>query len=114
VEFLLVYVREAHPTDGWQLPRNEREGALLPQARSADEKDSHATACVRKLHIEFPTLVDNMDNRVELEYSGWPDRMYLVGKDGRIAWKGRPGPAGFRPPELEAAILKELGSTAGR
>ena len=109
VEFLLVYIREAHATDGWQLPVNERDGVLLPIAKSIEQKEEHATACVRKLDIRFTTLVDNMDNKVELDYSGWPDRLYLVGKDGRVAWKAGPGPQGFRPPKLEGAIRKALG-----
>ena len=106
---MLVYVREAHPTDGWQAPANVRDGVLLPLAKDEAQKDAHATSCVRKLNIEFPTVVDNMDNAVELNYAAWPDRLYLVGRDGRIAFKGAPGPGGFRPPELEAAIERELG-----
>ena len=108
VGFLLVYIREAHPTDGWQVPINEKQGVLLPTATSLEQKEEHATACVRKLNIQFDTVVDEMDNQVELNYAGWPDRLYLVGKDGRIAWKGPPGPAGFRPPLLEKAIQEEL------
>ncbi len=108
VEFLLVYIREAHPTDGRQVPRNLREGILLPSAKTDQEKHEHATACVRKLNIKFRSVVDNIDNKVEADYAAWPDRLYLVGKEGRIAWKGRPGPKGFRPDELEAAIRKEL------
>ncbi len=49
-----------------------------------------------------------MDHQVETAYTAWPDRLYLVSKDGRIAWKGRPGPQGFRVAELEEAIAKEL------
>ena len=109
VEFLLVYIREAHATDGWQVPMNVKEGVLLPIAKSFEQKEEHATACVRKLNINFPAVVDNMDNQVELNYSAWPDRLYLVGKDGRITWKGPQGPAGFRPPLLEKAIEDELG-----
>ena len=109
VEFLLVYIREAHPTDGWQVPANQRDGVLLATPKSIEQREENATSCVRSLGIHFTTLVDNMDNKVELDYAGWPDRLYLVGKDGRIGWKSAPGPAGFRPPELEAAIRKELG-----
>jgi hypothetical protein len=108
VEFLLVYVREAHPTDGWQAPVNVREGVLLESAKTAEEKEEHSTQCVRKLNIEIPTVVDNMDNAVELNYAGWPDRLYLVGKDGRIRYKSAPGPAGFKPAELQGAIDKTL------
>ena len=109
VEFMLVYIREAHPTDGWQHPANDRDGIKLAMPKTAGEKQEAATACVRKLDIQFTTLVDGMDAQVESNYSGWPDRLYLVGKDGRVAWKGSPGPAGFLPKQLEAAIKKELG-----
>ena len=108
VEFLLVYIREAHPTDGWQVPANQRDGVLLETAKTFDDKEENAAACVRNLGIKFTTVVDNMDNQVELNYAGWPDRLYLVGVNGRIAWKGGPGPQGFKPPELEAAIQAEL------
>jgi len=106
VEFLLVYVREAHPTDGWVAPANEKAGILLPTARSIEQKDEHATLCVRKLDIKFPAVVDGMDNKVELAYSGWPTRQYLIGKNGKIAYKGGPGPMGLKPPELDEAIRK--------
>jgi hypothetical protein len=108
VEFLLVYIREAHPIDGRQTPKNVRDGVLLSAAKDFGEKEGYASSCVRKLGIKFATVVDNMDAKVELNYMGWPDRLYLVGKDGRIAWKGGPGPQGFQPPMLEAAIQKEL------
>ena len=108
VEFLLVYIREAHPTDGWQVKANERDKVFLQSAKTFDQKEENADACVRNLGIKFTTVVDNFDNKVELTYAGWPDRLYLVGKDGRIAWKGGPGPKEFKPPDLEAAIESEL------
>jgi type I thyroxine 5'-deiodinase len=106
VAFLLVYIREAHPTDGRQAPQNVRQGVLLPTARTMEQKEEHADTCIRKLDVKFPALVDKMDNKVELTYAGWPDRLYLIGKDGRLAYKSRPGPAGFLPAELERAIAK--------
>ena len=109
VEFLLVYIREAHPTDGRPAAANERDGIRMAAARDYGQKEEYATSCVRNLGIRFPAVVDGMDAKVEMDYMGWPDRLYLVGKDGRVAWKGEPGPRGFRPAELEAAIGKELG-----
>jgi hypothetical protein len=108
VEFLLIYIREAHPAEGLQDEANERQGILLPDARSIDDKEAHASMCVQRLDIKFTTLIDEMDNRVELAYSAWPDRLYLIGNNGRVAWKGRPGSIGFVPAELAVAIEKEL------
>ncbi len=77
---------------------------LLPTARTDERKAGHADLCVIKLDIKFPTLVDKIDNRAELAYAGWPDRLYLIDKDGRVGYKSAKGPAGFKPQELEAAI----------
>lgn len=109
MEFLLVYIREAHPTDGRQAPLNVREGILYSDPKSAEEREEVATVCVRKLDIHFPALLDNMEKTTEQAYTARPDRLYLVGAEGKIAWKGDPGPRGFRPAELEAAIGKLLG-----
>jgi type I thyroxine 5'-deiodinase len=53
------------------------------------------------LKLSLPTVVDREDNRVNVAYAGWPDRLYVIGVDGRIAYKGGPGPAGFRVGEVE-------------
>jgi hypothetical protein len=50
-----------------------------------------ANACVRKLGIHFPALVDGINNQVELAYTGWPDRLYLIGQGGRVFYKAPPG-----------------------
>ena len=104
VEFYVVYIREAHPTNGWQVPANVRDNVLLAAAATEEQKHENGAACARNLGIEFPTLVDGMDNRAEQDYTAWPDRLYLVDRDGKIAYKSGPGPMGFKPPELEAAI----------
>ncbi len=109
VAFLLVYIREAHAVDGWRTPRNDREGVMIETAKSMEQKEEHATTCVRKLDVKFPAVIDGLDYNVESDYTAWPDRLYLIARDGRIAFKGRPGPRGFRPEELEQAILKEIG-----
>ncbi len=111
VEFLLVYVREAHPTDGWQVPVNQKEGVLYADPKTAQERQEIASVCVRKLDIRFPAVVDNIENTTEQAYTAWPDRLYLVDQGGKIAWKGGPGPAGFRPEDLEAQIQKLLGGS---
>jgi type I thyroxine 5'-deiodinase len=45
-------------------------------------------------------------------YGGWPDRLYLVGRGGRIVFQGGEGPFGFKPEELERAIEREVAPAA--
>lgn len=68
------------------------------------ERADTAEACVIKLAVKLPALLDGIDNHVERLYSGWPDRLYLVGTDGKIRYKSAPGPFGFSTDELEAAL----------
>ena len=102
--FHAVYIREAHPTDVWQMASNIREGVLFRDPRSDAERTGVAESCVRKLGIRFPAVIDGIGNGVEADYTGWPDRLYLIDKDGRVAYKSEPGPFGFRPAQLEAAM----------
>jgi hypothetical protein len=104
----VVYIREAHPTDGWQVESNEREGILFAQPTSYGERAEVARVCSIKLELAIPTLVDHMDNSTDLKYYALPDRLYLIGRDGRIAYRGGPGPFGFVAAELEEAIEKYL------
>lgn len=108
VEFFLVYIREAHPTDGWQVKQNERENILVAQPKSLPEREQVAAQMCAKLKINLPTLIDGLDDKAAKDFSAWPDRLYLVGKDGAIAYKGAPGPGGFKPEDLERAILRLL------
>jgi hypothetical protein len=78
----------------------------LGQTNSVEERNERAQVCTATLKLSMPTLVDKADNKVNQAYAGWPDRMYVVGVDGKIAYQGGPGPRGFRPDEVEAWLKK--------
>lgn len=109
VEFFVVYIREAHPEDGWVLAANRRERIALADPTSFDERADAAEACALRLRTRIPILLDDLDDAVASAYGGWPDRLYLIGRDGRVAFQGGEGPFGFEPAELAAAIEAELG-----
>ena len=67
-----------------------------------------ASQCAAKLEMTMPTVIDGVDNAVASAYGGWPDRLYLVGADMRVAYQGGEGPFGFKPNELERAIEQHL------
>jgi hypothetical protein len=105
---LSIYVREAHPTDGWQLPNNIQEGINFRQPRTRDEREAIAKECCNALSITMPLLVDELDDRVGHAYSGMPDRLYIIDRAGRVAYKGGRGPRGFKPQEMEQALVMLL------
>ena len=76
--------------------------------RTDGERVEIAESCVRRLGIHFPALIDSMENSTERRYTGWPDRLMLIDTEGRLVFKTEPGPFGFRPAQLEAALLRLL------
>ena len=104
-KFYLVYVREAHPSDGWWMISNQRAGIALPQPRSNAERKTVAATCQKHLDLAVPFLVDDLDDQVGSTYSGMPNRLYLIDQQGRIAFKNGRGPFGFHPRQLEQQLV---------
>jgi len=113
VAFYAIYIEEAHPSDLWQMSSNIRDGVIFRNPRQESERTAVAESCVRTLGIRFPAIIDGMSNTVERLYTGWPDRLFLIGRDGRVAFKTTPGPFGFEPKQLEAALRKMMSQTPG-
>jgi type I thyroxine 5'-deiodinase len=106
--FYIVYIQEAHPSDIWQMESNVRQHVVFQTPKTNEERSEIAEACVRNLHLTIPALLDTFDNPTERAYTGWPDRLYVIGRDGRVAYKSKPGPFGFHPVDMEAALKKVL------
>ena len=103
-----MYILEAHASDVWQMPSNIQQNIVFASPRSIEERTAVADSCVRNLHIEIPALIDGFRDATETAYTGWPDRLYLIDRDGRVAYKSGPGPFGFHPRELQAALARML------
>ncbi len=83
---------------------NIRDKVVFASPRNEEERALVAGACVRKLGVKFPAVLDQFDNTTERAYTGWPDRIYLIDGKGRVAYKSKPGPFGFKPQELSKAL----------
>jgi hypothetical protein len=103
--FVMVYVREAHPIDGWRMESNDRVEVSIAQPRSDAERIRVAQACSKRLELGMPMLVDTIGDTVGARYSGMPSRLYLIDHRGRVAYKTGRGPFGFKPAELEHSLL---------
>ena len=80
----------------------------VEQSESWEERAGNAEVCLESLKLSVPTVIDGEDSRVNAAYAGWPDRMYVVGSDGRIAYQGGPGPGGFKPQEVEEWLASHV------
>jgi len=104
--FYFVYIEEAHAHDVWPLVSNAKANIVFGTARDAGERVGVAGLCAKELKVEFPILVDDMQNGAADLYTAWPTRMYVVDANGKIAYKSRPGPFGFEAAGLGEALAR--------
>ena len=104
-----VYIREAHPDDGWQVEMNVDDDVIFNEPTTTDERADLARTCVLRLNLAMPMLLDDMTNTVESAYVALPERLYALDAQHRVAWKSVSGPAGFRPEEWREELAKLAG-----
>lgn len=114
-----VYIREAHPADGWKMIGNDRVGVTLNQPKTDEARNQAASKCCQALDMAMPLLVDTIDDKVNRAYSGFPDRLYLIDRQGKVAYKGGRGPFAYKPRQLEQSLLmllleEKMAKAAGR
>jgi hypothetical protein len=108
VDFAFVYVAEAHANDEWQLPSNLEDGAVVNQQTTLEQRRQQAQETMVRLDLGLPLLLDEMDNRASAAFAAWPERLVLVGAEGRIVYPGSPGPWGFSPEEVREQLVAHL------
>ena len=89
--FFLIYSRETHP------------GEYVPQTTSMDERRRNALRLKEEEKVNFPILLDSLDNQVRNLYHGWSNGIFIVNKDGLLVFKS----AWTYGPEV-AQMLRDL------
>jgi type I thyroxine 5'-deiodinase len=87
---------------------NVEAGIEVNQPKSLEERAKVANTCVLNLNLSIPAIIDGMNNKAGADYVAWPDRLYIVDKYGKIAYKGGKGPGGFKPLQMEEWLKKIL------
>ena len=99
-----MYIQEAHPEDGWQVPMNVTDDVVFSQPKTDDERAEVAEACVLRLNFEMPMLLDDESNQVDTKYMALPERLYLLDADGIITYRSGIGPWNFDVEAWQSAI----------
>ncbi|KAG8449249.1 hypothetical protein GDO86_016064 [Hymenochirus boettgeri] len=95
-DFLLVYIEEAHPSDGWvstdasyQIPKHQ---CLQDRLAAAQLMIQEVPGC--------RVVVDTMDNASNAAYGAYFERLYII-LEGKVVYQGGRGPEGYRISELK-------------
>ncbi len=110
-DFLTVYVREAHPTDEWQMDSNVKDDVCYPQPHSLHDRVVIANDFVQRFHFPAPLVIDTMANTANDLYSAWPERLYVIDTDGKIIYRGGQGPFDYHPDEVRALLAQKFPGT---
>lgn len=111
-DFLTVYIREAHPTDEWQMDPNLKEDVCYAQPKTLEQRVAIANDFIKRFHYPLPFGIDDMNDAANKAYAAWPERVYIVDEDGRIAYAGGIGPFHYRPEEARDWLVKRFGASA--
>lgn len=107
-EFLTIYIAEAHASNDWNMPDlNTALGVSVLKPKVIQERVDLAQRFIQESHYKLPMYVDSIDNVTMEAYGARPERLYLI-VDGKIAYKGGPGPYCFSYDNLEKALQKAL------
>ncbi|TKJ38226.1 MAG: hypothetical protein CEE38_05560 [Planctomycetes bacterium B3_Pla] len=109
IEFLIVYIREAHP----EMLKEGNKTGIVGRPKSLDERVILATECVSKYKFTMPMVIDGMDGKVNSDYQAAPVRVTVTDIDGKVAFYAGRGPSDFRLPPVERT-LKKLIANGGR
>jgi hypothetical protein len=91
------------------MPANLEDDAVVLQQVTLEQRRKQALQTATRLSLTMPLLLDEMSNAASVAFAAWPERLVVVGADGRVTYPGRPGPSGFSPDEAAAELAALLG-----
>ena len=112
--FAYVYIKEAHADDEWQVEKNKVGGVVFNQPQTFEERMILAKAFQESMGTETTILVDDIRNTANAIFAAWPERIYILGTDGKVEYKGGMGPFYFDPDEIVPVLEKRYGAGADR
>lgn len=80
VEFFVVYSKEPHAGE-------RRYWKKYEQHTSYEHKLSYAKELVEQFGMKVPVLVDDIDETVVYAFGRMPNMVYIIDKEGKIAYK---------------------------
>jgi hypothetical protein len=104
VQFLCVYIQEAHPSDGSQVEANLDDDVIYVTPTTKDERDALAEVCMLNLALNMPMVVDDMEDTIDAAYNALQERLFVLDADGCVQFKTVAGSHGFDPEAWHDAI----------
>jgi len=79
VEFVVVYVREPHP--------GEPAYRQYKQPQNLEQRRQYARELATTRHMKATVVIDTMDDTVSEQFGSLPNMVYVIDRDGTVAYK---------------------------
>lgn len=99
-DFLIVYIAEAHPSDGWKFKNNFD---IDNHKRIQDRMKAVET--LRKQQSSCEVVADDISNDLNYKYGAMFERLFIV-LNGKVVYLGQRGPQGYHLEEVEEWLTK--------
>ena len=109
VQFFTIYIEEAHPADGWALPKIHEAGIEYTQPTTTEARAAIAEVCAVRLDMKMPMLLDDIENRVDIAYAAHPVRNFVIDENGVVVHRSGMGPRDLDVDGAIAAVEKLAG-----
>ena len=109
-DFLTVYVREAHPTDEWQMKSNVKDDDCYAQPKTLEQRVAIAKDFTTRFKFPLPFGIDDMSNAADNVYAAWPERLYVIDETGHVVYRGGMGPFNYKPVEVREWLAAKYGA----
>jgi len=83
--FLVIYIAEAHASDGWQLGKHVE----IKNHTCTADRAAAAELLQQRFGFKAPILLDLMTNDFDSKFAVWPERYFIV-QGGRLNFIAEP------------------------
>ena len=115
-DFVIIYLEEAHPTDGWMYPAVQH---FIAQHTAIEQRLAAASLLATELNqfgngsgsvfdgdaTTVKLYVDSMLNTASVQFGALPERLAII-MDGKVCWIGGKGPMEYSIPKAEEALQR--------
>ncbi|MEJ1269586.1 deiodinase iodothyronine type II [Cricetulus griseus] len=108
-DFLLVYIDEAHPSDGWAVPGDSSLSFEVKKHRSQEDRCAAAHQLLERFSLppQCQVVADRMDNNANVAYGVAFERVCIVQRQ-KIAYLGGKGPFSYNLQEVRSWLEKNF------
>ncbi|EDL81667.1 rCG20972 [Rattus norvegicus] len=108
-DFLLVYIDEAHPSDGWAVPGDSSMSFEVKKHRNQEDRCAAAHQLLERFSLppQCQVVADRMDNNANVAYGVAFERVCIVQRR-KIAYLGGKGPFSYNLQEVRSWLEKNF------